>query len=78
MEGGERTLRHKWKEKHLEGEISIKCRDSRNREKDEWKPFYAATEGHWVKLKHSVKNRVRAGCSEIWSELDKSKLMLWL
>lgn len=50
-EGGERTLRRRQKEKHQGGEISIKHRDSRNSEKDEWKPFHEATEGHWVKLK---------------------------
>ena len=78
MEGGERAFIHRWKEKHLEGEISTKCRDNRNSEKDEWKPFHAATEGHWVKLKYSMKYGVRAGCSKLWSELDKSKLMPWL
>lgn len=61
MEGVERTLRHWWKEKCLEGEISIICRGSRNSEKDEWKPFRVATEEHWLKLKRTVKYRVRPG-----------------
>lgn len=50
MEGGEMTLRHRQKEKHLEGQLSIKCRDGRNSEKDEWKPFHVAPERHWMKL----------------------------
>lgn len=78
MYGGERTLRPWWEEKHLEGEISIKCRHSKNSKKEEWKPFHVATEGCWVKLKYSMKHSMRLGCSELWSELDERKLILWL
>lgn len=78
MDRGERTLRHWWEEKHLEGETSVKCRDSKNSKKVERKPFHVATEGCRVKLKYSIKHNVRLGCSELWSELDKRKLILWL
>lgn len=61
MEGGEMTLRHRQKEKHLEGELSTKCRDGRNSEKDEWKPFHVAPETldeAVIQMKYGVSQRV--------------------